>query len=121
MPIVTLEIVADADRELDPNLAQSLADVGRALNSPPGQAWIRVRSLGRDQYAENASLVAADGLPVFVTVLKQRLPIAAELHAEVAKLSSAIAQVVGRSVSCVHVEYAPAASGRVSFGGKLVR
>ncbi len=121
MPIVTVELVADADRALEHNLAQSLADaVGRVLNSPSGQTWVRLRSLGRNEYAENGSKVEADELPVFVTVLKRQLPLGAELQAEVAALTQAIAQVVCRPVACVHVEYAPAAAGRVSFGGKLV-
>lgn len=122
MPIVTVEVVVDAGCELGPTLAQSLADaVGRALNSPPGQTWVRVRPFGRNQYAENASLVDAAGLPVFVTVLKHQLPIIAELEAEAAALTAVIAKVVGRPQSCVHIEYAPPAAGRVSFGGNLFR
>ena len=122
MPIVTVEVVANEVREPEPKLAQSLADaVGRALRSPPGQTWVRVRTLGRDQYAENGCLVDAGKLPVFVTVLKRQSPIDAELQTEVAALTSVIAQVVGRPASCVHIEYAPAAAGRVSFGGKVVQ
>ena len=122
MPIVTVEVVADVDHALEPRLAQSLADtVGRALNSPAGQTWVRIRSLGRDQYAENESLVEAGGMPVFVTVLERLPPSGAELPAEVATLTQAIAQVVGRPAACVHIEYVPAAVGRVSFGGKLVQ
>jgi phenylpyruvate tautomerase PptA (4-oxalocrotonate tautomerase family) len=121
MPIVTVELVADTQRPPGQELAQSLADaVGRVLKSPSGQTWVRRRSLGRNDYAENESPVDADELPVFVTVLKRRLPPRTELRSEVAALTQAIAQVVRRPVGCVHVEYAPAAEGRVSFGGKLV-
>jgi phenylpyruvate tautomerase PptA (4-oxalocrotonate tautomerase family) len=121
MPIVTVELVADADPALEHGLAQSLADaVGRTLNSPSGQTWVRVRTLRRNEYAENGALVGAEELPVFVTVLKRELPHSAELHAEVAALTQAVAQVVRRPVGCVHVEYAPAAAGRISFGGKLI-
>ena len=121
MPIVTVELVADANRAPEQSLAQSLADVvGRALNSPPGQTWVRLRSFGRDEYAENGSRVDADELPVFVTVLKRQLPLGAEMQAEVTALTQAIAQVIHRPAACVHVEYAPAGAGRVSFGGKLV-
>ena len=122
MPIVTVELVADPDRPLEHNLTQSLADtVGRVLNSPPGQAWVRLRSLQRDEYAENDALVDAALLPVFVTLLERQPPTGAELQAEVAALTHAIAQVIGRPAVCVHIEYAPAAVGRVSFGGKLVQ
>jgi phenylpyruvate tautomerase PptA (4-oxalocrotonate tautomerase family) len=121
MPILTVEIVL-ADRELEPDLAQSLADAaGRALGSPPGQTWVRVRPLGRDRYAENESRIGDGDLPVFVTVLMRRSPVGADLQAEVTALTQAVAQVVRRPATCVHLEYAPAAAGRVSFGGKLVR
>lgn len=122
MPIVTIEVVADAEHAIDHGLARSLADaVGRALNSPSGQTWLRLRPLARDQYAENESQVGVDELPVFVTVLKREPPSGAELEAEVTALTRAIAQVIGRPAACVHIEYAPAAIGRVSFGGAIVR
>ena len=122
MPIVTVEIVADSDRAIEHNLAQLLADaVGRALDSPPGQTWVRLRSIDRNQYAENESPVDAGEMPVFVTVLKRNLLLGAELEAEVTALTRSIARIVGRPASCVHIEYAPAVHGRVSFGGSLVQ
>ena len=122
MPIVTVEVVADPDRVLEHGLTQSLADaVGRVLKSPPGQTWIRLRSLQRDEYAENEASVDSAELPVFVTILERQPPAGAMLQAEVTALTHAIAQVIGRPAACVHVEYAPAAVGRVSFGGKLVQ
>jgi phenylpyruvate tautomerase PptA (4-oxalocrotonate tautomerase family) len=122
MPIVTVELITHPDRPLESNLTQSLADaVGRVLNSPRGQTWIRLRLLPRDGYAENDALVDATELPVFVTLLERQPPLGAALQAEVTGLTHAIAQVIGRPAACVHVEYAPAAVGRVSFGGKLVQ
>ena len=122
MPIVSVEVVADRGRMLEPNLTQSLADaVGRVLNSPPGQTWIRLRWLWREEYAENEALVYSAELPVFVTILERQPPAGALLQAEVTALTHAIAQVIGRPAACVHVEYAPAAAGRVSFGGRLVQ
>jgi len=122
MPIITVELVADADRPLGHDLPQSLADaIGRALHSPPGQTWVRFRSLRSSEYAENGALVDAAELPVFVSVLERQPPAGAELEAEVTALTHAIAQVVGRPAARVHIEYAPAAAGRVSFGGKLVQ
>jgi phenylpyruvate tautomerase PptA (4-oxalocrotonate tautomerase family) len=122
MPIVTVEIVADGDDVSGGNLAQSLADaIGRALRSPPGQTWVRVRSLAHGAYAENEAMIDRSQMPVFVTVLERQPPIAAELEPEITALTHAIAQVVRRPTACVHIEYAPAGAGRVSFGGKLVQ
>ena len=122
MPIVTVEIVGGADRAVEPDRAQALADaVGRALNSPPGQTWVRLVSLAQDRYAENETPVGVGELPVFVTVLKRQLPCSTELQAEVTVLTQAIAQAIGRPAANVHVEYAAAALGRVAFGGKLVQ
>jgi phenylpyruvate tautomerase PptA (4-oxalocrotonate tautomerase family) len=121
MPIVTVELVVELDHALEPSLAQSLANaIGHALDSPPGQTWVRLHSLSRNEYAENDRIVDAGELPVFVTVLKRQVPLGAELQAEVASLTQAIAQVVGRSVASVHIEYAAAAADRLAFGGKLV-
>jgi len=122
MPIVTIELVADPGRSPAPGLAQRLADaVGRALNSPPGQTWIRLRSYGHDEYAENESHVAVAQMPVLVSVLEQRPPTGTQLETEIAALTLAIARTTGSPESRVHIEYAPAASGRMSFGGRLHR
>jgi phenylpyruvate tautomerase PptA (4-oxalocrotonate tautomerase family) len=122
MPIITVELVAEAERAAERNLAQSLADaIGRASGSPPGQTWVRLRILARHEYAENDSCPNADQLPVFVTIVKRQVPPATELQDEVAAVTAAVARVVGRDLACVHVEYAPAAVGRVSFGGKVVQ
>ena len=122
MPIVTVEVVVDLDRTLNLDLAQSLANaIGRVLASPPGQTWVRLNVLGRNAYAENECVVAANALPVFVTVLKRQVPLGIELQAEIAALTQAVAQVVARPAELVHVEYAAAAANRVAFGGKLVQ
>ena len=116
------EIVAAADYTVEKNLVQSLADaVGRVLNSPPGQTWVRLRLLGRDQYAESESLVDGGELPVFVTILKRQSPLGRDLEVEVTELTRTIARVIGRPAARVHIEYAPAAVGRVSFGGSLIQ
>lgn len=121
MPIVTVELVADPDRPLEHNLTQALADaIGRVLNSPRGHTWVRLRSLQRNEYAENDALVDAAELPVFVTVLERQVAAGTVLQGEVTALTEAVAHVLGRPATCVHVEYAPAAAGRISFGGRLV-
>jgi phenylpyruvate tautomerase PptA (4-oxalocrotonate tautomerase family) len=121
MPIVEVELVAGASSVVTPGLAQSLADaVGRTLHSPPGNTWVRLHVLQRNHYAENESSLETTELPVFVTVLKRVLPEGAELAGEMMALAGAIAEVTGRAMSCVHIEYAPAAGGRLGFGGRLV-
>src|SRR6266511_470301 len=98
MPIVAVEVVTGADEPMAQNIAQSLADaIGGALKSPPGQTWVRVRSIARDQYAENGVSLDPAELPVFVTILKRQALQRAEFEREVAALASAIAQTVGRS------------------------
>jgi phenylpyruvate tautomerase PptA (4-oxalocrotonate tautomerase family) len=122
MPIVTVEIVGDEQRTRERSLAQLLADaVAGVLDSSPGQTWVRVRWLGHENYAENGTAVSAGELPVFVSVLKRSPPVGPELEAEVSALTRAIADVIGRSANLVHIEYAPPAAGRVSFGGKLIQ
>jgi phenylpyruvate tautomerase PptA (4-oxalocrotonate tautomerase family) len=121
MPIVDVTLVVEPHGDLSPGLAQSLADViGRALKSPPGQTWVRLHVLASDRYAENQSGPQANDLPVFATVLQRRLSQPGELEREISALTEAIAQTTVRPPDCVHVEFAPAAAGRLSFGGKLV-
>ncbi|MEO8344645.1 MAG: hypothetical protein ABI607_03020 [Betaproteobacteria bacterium] len=122
MPIVTIEVVAPADSAAVPGLAQLLADaVGLVINSPPGQTWVRVRAVPLAQYAENLTTPDPANLPVFVTILKRHPPQGAELELEVTALTRAVAKVIVRPSHCVHIEYAPAALGRLSFGGTLVQ
>ena len=121
MPIVDVELVTNASGGAPPGLAQSLADaVGRTLKSPLGQTWVRLHVLERGQYAENESSLETSELPVFVTVLMRTIPEREELAREILTLAGAIAQVTGRDISRVHVEYAPSARGRLGFGGHLV-
>ena len=122
MPIVTVEIVVPPDRVTVEGVAQLLADaIGGALNSPPGQTWVRVRAIPLDQYAENPSAPDPDNLPAFITVLWRLPPQGADLEQEIAELTRAVAQVIARPLHCVHIEYAPAALGRLSLGGSLVK
>lgn len=121
MPIVTVEVVAGETGALPHDLARRLADaIGNALGSPPGETWVRLRALAHDQYAENQCPLDASRLPVFVSVLKRQSVQGAELEREAAQLTQAIAHVIGRAPGCVHIEFAPPAAGRLSFGGKVV-
>ena len=121
MPIVDVEIVGAAPRAAG---VAALADaLGAALGCAPGRAWVRLRHLAADGYAENAT-PAPDGaadFPVFVTVLHARPPAGATLDAEVGAITRAVAAWAGRSAERVHVLYAPAGMGRQAFGGVLLR
>lgn len=120
MPIVNIEIVADADAA-PPGLVQALADrAGRIFGSPPGTTWVRVRALPASGYAENEAAVAANDRPVFVTVTRRQLPAPPALAEEIGALTRAVAQLVGRPAERVHVMYEPGAAGRAAFGGTVV-
>src|SRR5690349_10521198 len=72
MPIIDVELVGEA--RVTAELSQRLADVlGEALSSRRGGAWVRVRQLAADHYAENGGLEEGV-LPVFVTVLERNPP-----------------------------------------------
>lgn len=121
MPIVDIEIVGDPKGAIEPGLAQALADgAGAIFGAAPGTTWVRVRRLPATAYAEHAAPVQPSEWPVFVTVTRRELPERAALGREAAALAHAVAQTVGRSATRVHVEYAPAASGRIALGGTLV-
>jgi phenylpyruvate tautomerase PptA (4-oxalocrotonate tautomerase family) len=121
MPIVTVEYVAD-DAVVPGDLARRLADaIGDALGATPGRTWVRLHAIPRAQYAESGAGAEDAPVPVFVTVLRRKLPPEATLEAEAAALAHAVSQVMARAPDCVHVEFAPAAAGRLAFGGKLAR
>lgn len=121
MPIVDVEFVCDSQAELACASASELAAaVGRALGTPPGRTWMRLRTLAAQFYAENEAALSSAELPVFVTVLHARPPVGPALAAEVAALTATVAACVGRPPERVHVQYAPAATGRQAFGGVLV-
>lgn len=118
MPIVDVEVVMGAGSGALPEAALVANTLGAVLGSAPGRTWVRLRSLDAACYAENG--VAAPA-PVFVTVLLATLPDPAAMDAQVAALTQAVAALFGRAADNVHVEYAPAAAGRMAFGGKPVR
>ena len=75
MPIVDVTIVVGRDEKVAAGLTQTLADeVGRVLNSSPGQTWVRLHLLAQDRYAENNSSLGSTELPVFVVLLTRQLP-----------------------------------------------
>ena len=122
MPIVDVTIVVGRDESFAAGLTQTLADaLGRVLNSPPGQTWVRLHLLGQDRYAENGSTLAPAELPVFVVILAGHIADQTQMVHTIVKLTDAISQATGRPSDRVHIEYAPSAVGRIAFGGKLAQ
>jgi phenylpyruvate tautomerase PptA (4-oxalocrotonate tautomerase family) len=123
MPILDIELVLpDATATPAAALTQALADAaGRALGSPPGRTWVRLRTLAASRYAENEAVLAPEDLPVFVTVMYARPPQGQALSSEVRALTQTLAACLGLAPQQVHVQVAPAAAGRQAFGGELVR
>jgi phenylpyruvate tautomerase PptA (4-oxalocrotonate tautomerase family) len=113
MPIIDIEIVETAQVD-----AQALADaLGKAFGAAPGKVWVRIRNLPASQYAEND---APTPHPVFVTVTASAPPVGAELHERIGQIVDAVARITRRPRENVHVEFQPAARGRIAFGGRLV-
>lgn len=121
MPILNIEIVGALAASAPASLAQALADTAATvLQSRVGSTWVKVHRLDERDYAENGTTLAADELPVFVSILHREPPVGAEREQQVTALTLGIAQVLGRPQDRVHLEYLPGAVGRQSFGGRLV-
>lgn len=122
MPIVDVELVCKSEGEFRAVSAEALANaLGAVMGSAPGRTWVRLRHLSSACYAENHVAVSESELPVFVTVLLAHPPVGSALTEQVAALTTAVANSVGRSHEVVHVQYAPAGAGRQAFGGELVQ
>ena len=120
MPIVDIEIVLTPDETIPPEMASELADqLGEIFGSSKNGTWVKVYGNDRIHYAENGG--KEPGVhPVFVSILKARLPAAEEMQREIDAIIEAIAQICKRDPASVHVIYQPAGKGRVAFGGKIV-
>ncbi len=121
MPILDIEVVcARSDAASLPPAAVLATAAGKVFGSRPGSTWARLRVLDPNCYGENDAATPEPG-PVFVTVTHARPPSGETLDKEVAALTEAMARALARPAENVHVEYAPAAAGRIAFGGRLVR
>ena len=115
MPIVDVEIVEGA---IAGKTTRALADaIGKAFGADPGRVWVRARSLPAAAYAENGREAPQ---PVFVTITASRPPQGQELRRIIAIIVEDVARITRREAEHVHVEFAPAARGRIAFGGRLV-
>jgi phenylpyruvate tautomerase PptA (4-oxalocrotonate tautomerase family) len=122
MPIIDIELVqADGAPPPAASLTQALADAAaRVLGSAPGRTWVRLHGLPAAMYAENETVLGANDLPAFVTVLHARPPQGEALAREAAALTQAVADGLGCAPQRVHVQYAAPGAGRQAFGGVLV-
>jgi phenylpyruvate tautomerase PptA (4-oxalocrotonate tautomerase family) len=121
MPILDVEIILRRDETLREQLATELAHVaGEVFGAPAGTTWVKVKGIPRTHYAENGDGPPSGVYPVFVSILKRRLPSPAEMRAEAVRLTSLIAGVCGRPPENVHLMYLPEGAGRVFFGGQPV-
>lgn len=118
MPIIDIEIVSRPGEDPAPPLAQPLADaLGDAFGADAGKVWVRLRELPAAHYAENRAPAPA---PVFVTVTASAPPEGEALRERIAQVTAAVARLTRRPAANVHVEFLPAARGRIAFGGRLV-
>jgi phenylpyruvate tautomerase PptA (4-oxalocrotonate tautomerase family) len=120
MPIVDVEIVLRPGETIHSEIVTELAnELGEILHSPPRGTWIKVCGFPAGHYAENGG--TPDGVyPVFVSILRSKLPDLANMEKEVEKITGAVAHICGRSSENVHVIYRSEGRGRVAFGGRLV-
>lgn len=120
MPILDVEIVVGPEERLPDNLARQLADIaGEVLESRPGGTWVKLRTLPRNQYAENGEL-AKNVRPVFVSLLMGEQPSKEIMKQQAEQLAEAFAQACKRPKENVHILYEASAAGRIAFGGELV-
>jgi phenylpyruvate tautomerase PptA (4-oxalocrotonate tautomerase family) len=122
LPILEIELVAsDLVPGLPAGLTQSLANAAaQVFGAARGTVWVKLRLIQPEHYAEDHG--KPEGVyPVFVTVLKSRVPEGKALEDEISRLTQAIAIILNRPEANVHIFYQPEGAGRVAFGGKLVR
>lgn len=122
MPIVEIQIVGELSPERRAGLARRLAQAaGHALAARPNATWVTVIPVALEAYAEAGGGPPPGVLPVFVRVARREVPAREAFDAEVLALTRAVADACGRPSQHVHVLYEAPASGRLAFGGKVVR
>ena len=122
MPILDIEIVAsDSTDSLPVELTQSLADaVAQVFGAPQGTVWVKLQIIPPTQYAEDGGTPIGVH-PVFVRVLKSRVPEGGALEDEITQLTKVVASILNRHDTNIHIFYQPDGTGRVAFGGNLVK
>ncbi len=121
MPILDVEIVLHPQELLPAGIAGAIANkAGAIFKTPPAQTWVKVHAIPFDRYAENHKEASDAVYPVFVHILKAKIPSPEALQAEVEALGLAIAEICQRPPANIHLFYLPAGAGRVAFGGEIV-
>ncbi|MCI0519496.1 MAG: hypothetical protein L0Z70_04495 [Chloroflexi bacterium] len=119
MPIIEVEIVLRSGESWAPGQTRALAErLGEAMAAPPGSTWVKTTFLRAEDYAESGGGPPEGVAPVFISVLRARLPSPAEMGQEAAQLAAAAAEVCKRPQENVHILYLPEAAGRMFFGGR---
>lgn len=123
MPIVTIQCVEiGSTEEVSKATLQKLADqLGDIFKSDPASTWVKISGLDGSCYAENRTSLDPAVQPTFVEVLKRTLQSEEILADEAAEISRCVSVTLGRPRENVHVIYLPEGSGRVAFGGVLLR
>ena len=81
---------------------------------------MKVQVIPSEHYAEDHEIPL--GLhPVFITVMKSRVPDGSRLESEIIQLTKAVAKILNCPEANVHIQYQPDGAGRVAFGGQLIR
>jgi len=120
MPVIDVEIILRPGETIRKEIVSELAnELGDIFLTQEGQTWVKVSELSADHYAENGER-SEKIYPIFISVIKSKLPTVEEMQEEVQKITGAVAQIFGRSSENVHVIYQPEGRGRVAFGGKIV-
>ena len=121
MPILDVEVVVPTGLRLDPGLTPKIAEAaGQIFGTPAGGTWVKLRTLSYEFYAEGGSPTQDNEWPVFVTVLKAKIPEPAALEREVIHLTTEIARICRRPRESVHILYLPEGVGRMAFGARIV-
>ena len=121
MPILDIELVEPQALRDKRALASAIADgVARALDTPRGSTWVKVRYLAEQDYAEDGGGPAHGARPVFVRLLLADWPTAEELASRVERVTRVVAEECGGPSETVHVICEPPARGRIAFGGYLL-
>ena len=121
MPIIRMEVVLEEAEELpEKQVLQALADgLGECMHSRPGGTWLMASGVPAAQYVENGGPVPAGIRPVFLTVIRHKIPDEETLTAECRKMAALAGEYLDRPADNIHITFEPEAAGRIAFGGEL--
>lgn len=123
MPILRVTAIG-VDEAAVAHLAQPIADATAPIlvpDQPAGRVWVTVQAIPRARYAENGCELPADARPIWVEILMKSPPAGDAMDRQVAELTRVLASATARPEESIHVIYETPGSGRVAFGGRVVR